>query len=78
MTVASITALAELLAENLPTIIAGRDLTPTQVDRLARLPDGMTARLIANDPTAYPCPRQWSRLTAALHVTAGELLAEPS
>lgn len=72
----SIPELAERLSENLPVLLAGRDLTANQLDRLACLPPGFTDRLIANDPSAYPCPRQTHRIALILNITVGELFTE--
>lgn len=73
---ASITELAERLAENLPLILTEKHLDPADLDRIAHLPYGLTERLIVCDPAAYPCPRQWNRICLALQVSSQELLAE--
>lgn len=70
----SIPELAEVLAANLPQVLEARDLQPEDLDRVARLPAGMTRRLIECDPSVYPCPRQWRRISMALQVDPGELL----
>lgn len=66
---------AEVLAENLAEVLEREEITPADLDRRAQLPEGRTDRILAADVGAYPCPRQWHRITGTLEVTARDLLA---